>query len=88
LASNDKNGDYTNGILPLISSVPIVTTPYSQIVPGFFTGMLNVSNLSLYTSPGYVLDVKVIFLINLGYDVTVQVICNPSGSSGLQISIM
>jgi len=86
LATNDTNGAYTNGVAPLIKTVPTVLTPYSSPVLGFSTGVLSVSNLSLYTNPGYILDVKVIFLLNLGFEVTAVTVCNPAGSAGLQIS--
>jgi len=86
IATNDKNSLFVKGVSPLMKTVPAVTVTYTKTSSGFFTGVLRVDGLSLYTSPGYVLDIKVIFDLAFNLGITWQVICNPAGSAGLQIT--
>ena len=84
ITSNDVNGTFSGGIRPLIQTTPVVTTTVSLIGNRTYTGMLYVKQLQVYSTPGFVLDVKVLFITQP--KIGVKVICNPTGGGGLNIT--
>jgi len=83
MTSNDVYGIYNNGFTPLISEVPVVSTVLEPRVGNTYRGVLYVDNMQVYSTPGFVLDVKVLFVTNPNYGV--DTICNPTGGGSFSI---
>ena len=78
ITSNDAKGTFAvpSGKTPLISTVPAVVTTLSPSSTTSYSGKLQVSDLYIYTSPGFILDIKVVILTS---DVGCSILTGASG---------
>lgn len=84
MTSNDTKGQYAGGTPPIITDVPNVTYEFYKSDAQTYTGMLNVTNCVMYTTPGFILDIKLLLFMQPPIDF--QVIMNPVNGPGLSFS--
>lgn len=87
MTSNDVTGKYVQGMKPVIGDVPILsTTTLTMTAPNTYTGILYVYNLAMYTTPGFIMDIKLLLFMTpkFGFQLTM----NPTNGGGLIIKAL